>query len=108
MLRYPEPPVTSEGEAALVAGVLELDGDCLYVTDEEASLRFPGLWPYGTRWDPDGLAVVTPLGDVLAIGTAVEGGGGYWNADSVEQLVGPEAAELARRSPTASTARSRG
>ena len=73
MLRYPEPPVTSEGEAALV------------------------LWPYGTRWDPDGLAVVTPLGDVLAIGTAVEGGGGYWNADSVEQLAGPEAAELARR-----------
>jgi hypothetical protein len=82
---------------AVVSGVLELEGECLYVARDELGERYPVLWPSGTRWDADAQAVVTPSGETLVAGDEVDGGGGYLYIGDIERLAGADAAELAQR-----------
>lgn len=43
----------NEGEDAEVRGVVEIEGDCLYVALDEVGERYPVVWPASTSWDPD-------------------------------------------------------
>lgn len=89
-------PGPRESQAAQIGGVLELDGDCLYVADEHG--RFPVLWPWGTTWD-DGVASVTlPDGQIYRLGAEFEGGGGYFDEALFEfKMESAEVRELAHR-----------
>ncbi len=95
VMRHPERSSSEEGLTAEVRGVLELDGECLYLSLDEVGQRYPVVWPAGTRWDPDSQAVVTPGGESMAVGAAVYGGGGYFYVDDVERIAGPQASALA-------------
>ncbi len=77
-----------------VAGVLVLEGDCLYLAPPESQERYPVVWPATTRWDAENQSVVTPAGEVVRIGEAVQGGGGYSNTESVEFFAGVDARVL--------------
>jgi hypothetical protein len=77
---------------AEIRGILQLDGECLYVEGDE---RYPVLWPAGTTWNEDDRAVVTSAGETLRAGDAVHGGGGYLHLDEVARLAGDDAATLA-------------
>jgi heat shock protein HslJ len=63
-------------EAAIIAGALVLDGECLYLDHADFGMFTP-LWPFGTQWQPEPAAVVLPDGSVIAVGAQFEGGGGY-------------------------------
>lgn len=76
--------------AALIEGVLELDGDCLYVA--VGAGRAAVLWPFGTTWQSDPAAVILPNGDTVAVGGELSGGGGYLQPDSIDQFAGGEPA----------------
>lgn len=80
--------------AAEVRGVLELDGACLYAAVEIGE-RYPIVWPAGTRWDEQNQAVVSPVGESMAIGDEVYGGGGYLYVADVNRIAGPRASSLA-------------
>lgn len=97
VMRWPDSSGSGDGMGALVSGVLELDGECLYVARDEVGERYPVLWPSGTRWDADAQAVVTPAGETLVAGDEVDGGGGYLYIGDIERLAGGDAAELAQR-----------
>jgi hypothetical protein len=97
VMRHPNRSGTAEGLAAEVRGVLELEQDCLYIALDEVGERYPILWPALTTWNPDANTVVLPLGQSVAIGDSVYGGGGYFYVDDIERLAGKEAAELAGR-----------
>ena len=94
-MQHLERSTSQGGEAAEVRGVLQLEGDCLYVVFDEVGERYPIVWPAGTRWDTEGQAVVIRNGESLAVGDAVSGSGGYHYVDDVETLAGPDAAALA-------------
>lgn len=82
--------------AALIIGTLELDGDCLYTTFD--GNRYPVLWPHGTTWDETTSSVVLANGTSLALGTELDGGGGYMNIDVFSDVVdNNDVVELARR-----------
>lgn len=82
--------------AALIIGTLELDGDCLYTTFD--GNRYPVLWPHGTTWDETTSSVVLANGTSLALGTELDGGGGYMNIDVFSDVVdNDDVVELARR-----------
>ncbi len=81
--------------AAEVRGVLELDGECLYVALDEVGERYPVVWPAGTRWDADAQEVVTPQGESMGVGDEVYGGGGYLYVEDVERIAGSQASALA-------------
>ncbi len=83
--------------AAEVRGVLELDGECLYVALDEVGERYPVVWPAGTRWDAASQAVVTARGESMAVGGEIYGGGGYLYVDDVERIAGSQAAALAAK-----------
>jgi len=68
------------GMTAVVQGTLELEGDCLYLTD--GVRRHVILWPYGTRWDEEAQTLITAEGSRVPIGAPVTGGGGYATIDS--------------------------
>ncbi len=95
-MRYPNSSGSGDQMDAEVRGVLELEGDCLYVALDEVGERYPVLWPSGTRWDDDDQAVVTPNGEALSADDEVYGGGGYLYVDDIERLAGADAAGLAR------------
>jgi hypothetical protein len=87
------------GDAALIEGVVLLDGDCLYIGDPELpEIRHPAVWPHGTRWQEEPAGVVLPDGDVAQLGTRVSGGGGFHSdRDRVESVTNVEGAELTFR-----------
>lgn len=60
---------------AVVAGTLDLEGECLLVVSADA--RYPILWPYGTRWDADAGAVETPGGTRIRLLDTFAAGGGF-------------------------------
>lgn len=97
VMRHPNRSEIEEGPAAEVRGILELEQDCLYIALDEVGERYPILWPASTTWNPDANTVVLPLGQSVAIGDSVYGGGGYFYVDDIERLAGKEAAELAGR-----------
>lgn len=94
VMRYPDASSTSGKVPNLLQGVLQLDGDCLYLVQAGIESRFPILWPAGTRWDEPNQSVVSPAGDVMRIGGAVEGRGGYFYLSDIDLLAGPAAWNL--------------
>jgi heat shock protein HslJ len=86
----------NEGEDAEVRGVVEIEGDCLYVALNEVGERYPIVWPASTSWDPDTGRVLLPNGESVGHGDSVYGGGGYRYVDDVEAVAGGAAADLAR------------
>ncbi len=97
VMRYQETSSPSGNLAALLQGLLQLDGDCLYLVQEAPGERFPVLWPAGTRWDQSNQSVVLSNGEVMPIGGAVEGRGGYFYLSDVGLLAGTAARNLAAR-----------
>ena len=47
VMRWPDSSGSGDGMGALVSGVLELEGGCLYVARYELGERYPALWPAG-------------------------------------------------------------
>ena len=87
---------TEDAMAAMIIGTLELDGECLYTTFD--GNRYPVLWPHGTTWDENNSSVVLANGTSLALGTELDGGGGYMNIDVFSDVVDNDSAvSLARR-----------
>lgn len=87
------------GYDALVAGIVEFDLDTGCVWLSRDGTRYPVIWPVGTsaRSDPFGITVRSvyfgiPVGkgQVVEPGDRVEGGGGYFAADSVTRRLGLE------------------
>lgn len=97
VMRYPVRSETNEGEGAEIFGVVQVEGECLYLAMEEPVQRFPVVWPAGTMWDPDSQLVTLPNGDQVGLTDEVYGGGGYGYIDSVKTLLGRDAAALAER-----------
>lgn len=87
-----------DGEDAQIIGVLAGEGQCLYLeSPENPDLRYPVVWPMGTRWQADPPAVILPNGDVARFGMTVSGGGGYHQPDYVASLAGDAGAGLAEQ-----------
>ena len=97
VMRYQETSSTSGNLSTLLEGVLQLDGDCLYLVPNPGGERFPILWPAGTRWDGPNQSVVSPVAAVMRIGGPVEGRGGYFYLSDVGLLAGTAARNLATR-----------
>jgi hypothetical protein len=94
VIRYPHHSDDTEQLDALVSGVLQLEGPCLYVFSDPSSERYPIVWPAGTHWDEASTSVVSATGELMPIGGEVSGGGGYFYVADVEHLVGSDAAVL--------------
>ena len=88
------PPLEEESEAAEIQGTLVLEGDCLLV-DSPWGERYPIVWPAGTTWDAEDEAVVLHSGERLAVGSDIQGGGGYSGAGGLSARLGDEVAALA-------------
>ncbi|MGZ4672016.1 MAG: hypothetical protein ACXV6M_14895 [Ilumatobacteraceae bacterium] len=97
LMRYPDTSSASGRLATLLQGVLEVNGDCLYLDQKSIGQRFPILWPAGTRWDGSNQSVVSPDGEVMRMGGLVEGRGGYFYLSDVDLLAGIAAWNLASR-----------
>jgi hypothetical protein len=97
VMRYQETSSTSGKLATLLQGVLQLDGDCLYLVQTGIESRFPILWPAGTRWDGANQSVVSPVGDIMRMGDQVEGRGGFYYLSDIDLLAGPAARNLATK-----------
>ena len=97
VMRYQETSSTSGKVSNLVRGVLELDGDCLYLVQKAIEQRFPILWPAGTRWDAPNQSVVSPVSGIMRLGGSVEGRGGYFYLSDLARLAGSAAWNLAVR-----------
>ncbi len=95
VMRYQDRSSTSGKLATLLQGVLQLDGDCLYLVQSGIEQRFPILWPADTRWDGGSQSVVSRVGEVMPIGGPVEGRGGYFYLTEVGLLAGSSARNLA-------------
>lgn len=90
-------PRANEGDDAEVRGVVEIEGDCLYVSLDEIGERYPVVWPASTSWDPDTRRVRLPDGESIGHGDSVYGGGGYRSVGDVRTVAGDAAADLARQ-----------
>ena len=97
VMRYPTTASTSGGLTTLLQGVLEVEGECLYLVQDAISQRFPIVWPAGTHWDAPTRSVVSPAGAVMPLGAAVEGRGGYFYLSDVNHLAGAAAWNLASK-----------
>jgi hypothetical protein len=95
VMRYQERSSTSAKLPNLLEGVLQLDGNCLYLVQSAIEQRFPILWPADTRWDGGNQSVVSPVGEVMRIGGTVEGRGGYFYLSDIGLLAGLAARNLA-------------
>ena len=96
VMRYPMRSNDNMGMAALIRGVLQLEGMCLYIAAiDVVGERYPVLWPGGTTWDEQSKSVVLPVGAPIPIGSRVEGGGGFLYVSDVERLAGPDASARA-------------
>lgn len=82
------PIITGEPSAtmpeALVAGLVVLDGGCVRLQIEGVG-TVVAVWPHGTRWE--GGSIVLPDERVVGIGDHIEGGGGYYSAATLGQLM---------------------
>lgn len=98
VVRRPESPTGRAGAEALVGGVVALDEGCLYLSEGD-ELRYPVVWPAGTTWDPDRMAVILPRGTEVRPGDRVEGSGGYVRVGPLRRSrsLGSEAIELLTR-----------
>lgn len=90
-------PSANGGEDAEIRGVIEIEGDCLYIADHGGGERYPVVWPASTVWGPQAGLVVLPNGDSVGHGDPVYGGGGYWYVDDVVAIAGEDAATRARK-----------
>ena len=95
VMRYPVPSKDEVGMEAEIRGVLQLEGQCLYVADQVSGERYPHLWPAGTTWDFENQSVILPGGKPIPVGARMLGGGGYLNVSNIEQLADSAAAVLA-------------
>jgi len=86
----------NEGEDAEVGGVIEIEGECLYVSFDEVGERYPVVWPASTMWDVNAKKVVLPNGDVIGHGDSVYGGGGYRYVPDLVAIAGEDAANRAQ------------
>lgn len=87
----------SGGMTAEVTGVLVYDesSNCLLMELED--VRYPLIWPAGTRWQEDPPAVVLDSGQKAEPGMTVYGGGGYLQPEDIEEWTGPAVAAAADR-----------
>lgn len=87
----------SGGMTAEVTGMLVFDesSDCLFIEMEE--VRYPLVWPAGTRWQDDPPAVVLDSGEKVEPGMTVYGSGGYLQREQIEEWTGPAVAAAADR-----------
>ncbi len=69
--------------------------NCLHL--ELEGIRYPVVWPAGTRWQDGPPAVVLPSGDRAEPGASVEGGGGYYPVGQVFKVAGEAVATEAER-----------
>jgi hypothetical protein len=83
--------------AAEVTGELIVDESINCILMELEDVRYPLVWPAGTRWQEDPPAVVLADGQIVEAGMTVYGGGGYLSRDHVEELAGSEVAAAAER-----------
>ena len=96
VMRYPRRSNDKMGMAALIRGVLQLEGLCLYIAAiNVVGERYPVLWPGGTTWDEQNSSVIPPVGGPIPMGSRVEGGGGFLYVSDVERLAGPDASARA-------------
>lgn len=87
----------SGGMAAEVTGVLVYDepSNCLLMELEE--VLYPIVWPAGTRWLDDPPGVVLNGGVVVEPGMTFYGGGGYLQAEQIQEMTGWAVAAAADR-----------
>ncbi len=87
--------VGAGGMAAEVKGVVLYDEstDCLLM--ELEGVRYPLVWPAGTRWQEDPPAVLLASGETVLPGMEIYGGGGYLYRDQVAESAGTAVAEAA-------------
>lgn len=97
VLTSPRPGLSGGGDGALVMGTVVFDAvaNCLYL--ELEGVRYPVVWPAGTRWQVDPPAVVLRGGDRAEPGAFVQGGGGYKPGGQVFKVAGQAVATEAER-----------
>src|SRR3954447_5336396 len=93
--RYQDTSSASGGLSNFMNGVLQLEGNCLYLVQPSLDQRFPILWPAETKWDAANQSVVLPSGVVMHIGDSVEGRGGYYFLSDIGLFAGTAASNLA-------------
>jgi hypothetical protein len=83
--------------AAEVTGVLVYDepSNCLLMELED--VLYPLVWPAGTKWQDDPPVVVLDSGEMVEPGMTIYGGGGYLQAEHIEEMTGPAVAAAADR-----------
>jgi hypothetical protein len=81
---------------ALIVGTLLLDVEsgCLLLVGAEG-VGFPVVWPAGTSWQADPPGVILADGQLVELGMAVRGGGGFVPRDFIERKAGSEVADAA-------------
>lgn len=87
----------NQGEGAEVRGVVEIEGDCLYVALDEVGERYPVVWLAGTTWDPVAEEVLLESGESVGHGDSVYGGGGYKYLDDFAGVGGDDAVARAEQ-----------
>ncbi len=95
VMRYPHASSPSGNLETLLAGVLQLEGGCLYLVQDSIGQRYPILWPAGTQWDGQNQSVVSPVGETMPMGGPVTGRGGYFYLSDIHLLGGAAASNLA-------------
>ncbi|MEM7339887.1 MAG: hypothetical protein AAF467_14630 [Actinomycetota bacterium] len=94
VVRYRERSVDG-GEDAEIGGVIEIEGDCLYLAPVAGGgERYPVVWPYSSEWDAETPGVRLGSGTVLAVGDRVDTAGGYHGVEAVLALAGQDAVDL--------------
>jgi hypothetical protein len=95
VMRYHDASSASGGLSTLLSGVLQLEGNCLYLFQASLDQRFPILWPADTRWDAANQSVISPAGEAFRMGDSVEARGGYFFLSDIHLLAGTAASNLA-------------
>ena len=72
--------------AALLTGVLRLDGQCLYVVTDEQLVTV--VWPAGTGWNDEQVMMQRADGALVGMGEEISIGGGYVDAPGLAALLG--------------------
>lgn len=86
------------GSDALISGVLEYEGGCLYIEHPDADERYPIVWPLGTSWNEAESAVRLGDGTLVYVGDTVSGGGGFPSVSKLGGHTSSEGQELAQES----------